>query len=360
LTKARDSSTCRLFLAVLLTVATTGAASGDVPSAALALLTDELVFGADDVADLVRGRIVKKTLDAHDPDTVVAVGAVRVGVPREFLLEQIRDIVSFKKSEYVLEIGTFGTPPRPEDVATLSLSADDVDAIRRCRPDDCGIKLTAGMLERLEQDVDWTRPDRQARATTVFRQLLVERAVAYLAEGAAALGTYVDKPGAGEVAEDMSALLAATDLLTRHAPELSRFFEHFPAEPDGTESFLYWSKEVFGLKPVISVTHVVIHTTRLDGTPLSFVASRGVYASHYFDGSLALTLAVEAADASTPAVYLVYVNRSRVDSLGGALGGLKRWIASRRVRDGMDDTLKGVRQRLEENYRGQQGATSNE
>jgi hypothetical protein len=154
------------------------------------------------------------------------------------------------------------------------------------------------------------------------------------------------------MADEMARMLLAPGPLAAYAPELLRFLEAFPRRRlADSEGFLYWSREVYGLKPVISATHVTIYTRTVGGTPMSFVVSRGLYASHYFQGSMALTLAIEAPGAASPALYLVYVNRSRVDALDGAFGGLKRWIAGRRVRGGMDETLSGLRQRLEEDYR---------
>ena len=101
---------------------------------------------------------------------------------------------------------------------------------------------------------------------------------------------------------------------------------------------------------MISLTHVTIFSKMHGDTSMSFVASRGFYTSHYFEGSLALTMAMEARSAAPPAVYLVYINRSRVDALRGAFSGLRRWAAGRRVRDELGTTLNALRKRLEQDY----------
>jgi hypothetical protein len=319
-----------------------------------ALLMNELQLAESDLTALARGVVVRKTLDTDNPDEVIAVGAVRIGVPRAFLVEQVRDIVAFKQSDLVQQIGTFGTPPRPADLEDLSVPEDDVAAIRTCQPGDCDLKLTTGMLERLQRGVDWESPDARGRASDLFKQLLVERLVEYLSGGTDTLGTYIDKREADSMGDEMASLLADARSLGVYAPELLDYLEAFPRQRlQGSESFLYWSKEAYGLKPVISATHVTIYT-KIAGTggavPMSFVASRGLYASHYFQGSLALTLAIEIENEPSPAMYLVYVNRSRVDALSGAFGGLRRWIASRRVRGGMKESLEGLKRRLETNY----------
>jgi hypothetical protein len=59
---------------------------------------------------------------------------------------------------------------------------------------------------------------------------------------------------------------------------------------DVTEDFIYWSKQKFGLKPVIAVTHVSIYRKPESRRPL--IASKQVCTSHYFEASLWLTAVV--------------------------------------------------------------------
>jgi hypothetical protein len=53
------------------------------------------------------------------------------------------------------------------------------------------------------------------------------------------------------------------------------------------------------------------------------IASKQIWASHYYDGSLGITVLVDA----NPGTYLVYLNRSRIDLLRDA--GFKRWLVKR-------------------------------
>jgi hypothetical protein len=83
---------------------------------------------------------------------------------------------------------------------------------------------------------------------------------------------------------------------------------------------LYWSKETFARKPVISVTRVAI--MRGNGRspfPEVLIASKQVFATHYTNGSLAVTMLLLDPPGSSPR-YLAYVNRSAVDVVGGLLG----------------------------------------
>ena len=84
---------------------------------------------------------------------------------------------------------------------------------------------------------------------------------------------------------------------------------------------LVWSKIKFGLKPVIAVNHISIYKRNSDAGPQVLVASKQIYANHYFNAFLALTAFVNVPGA-TNGSYLVYENRSRADGLEGPLGKL--------------------------------------
>jgi hypothetical protein len=206
------------------------------------------------------------------------------------------------------------------------------------------------MIRRVRTEILWSGPDAAAQATALVRNMLVAGAQAYLWRGDAALGEYRSRRRPVALADELRALIDASPFLTAYAPELRRYLEAFPfAELSGGENILYWSKETFNLKPIISLTHTAIHTATRGGTSMTLVASKGLYASHYLDGSLSLTVVLDAGTTGN-AVDLVYVNRTRVDALDGAFGGLRRWIVERRVRGALEETLADVKARLEAAY----------
>ena len=96
--------------------------------------------------------------------------------------------------------------------------------------------------------------------------------------------------------------------------------------------FIYWSKELVRGRPVISITHVAI-AAAVDDSPVAFaIGSKQIYAMHYFDASLGLTLLVPDRTSATPATYVVYLNRSRIDLFDGLFGGVARRIVAGRAR----------------------------
>jgi hypothetical protein len=315
------------------------------------LLGNHLGFGAAELQDLERGRPIKRSLAPSDPREIALAGAVRLEVPRAYFLDRFRDIVDFKRAPRVLQVGRFSDPPRLEDVRSLTLPDTEVEDLRRCRVGDCNVKLPASVIRRLETEVDWSQPDAREQVTRIVRGMLVDRARAYLRGGPAALEPDAARRSPVVPSRELAAILDASPYLVPYAPELRSVLEAFPRIGlPASEHFLYWSKETFELKPVISVTHVALYTPeRLDGT-MTIIASAGLYASHYLDASLGLTLVVDAA-AGREGCYVVYVNRSRVDALQGFLSGVRRALAERRARSGTEESLLFLKARLETDYR---------
>ena len=63
---------------------------------------------------------------------------------------------------------------------------------------------------------------------------------------------------------------------------------------------------------------------------------------------MGLTMALDGvAEAAKPGMYLVYLNRSRIDLLGGFFGGLRRVFLRCRLRDGVKKNLAEVARKLE-------------
>jgi hypothetical protein len=141
-------------------------------------------------------------------------------------------------------------------------------------------------------------------------------------------------------------ILQHSPYLWQGAPALSSYLSEFPrGEPADVESFVYWSKEQLDGKPVISVTHVCIWRGEAGGTPTVLVAGKQIMATHYLNGGLGLTVLLGGADEA--ATYLVYLNRSQTDVLGGFWGGLKRAIIERRLERETGRVVLGLRTRLE-------------
>lgn len=317
---------------------------GIAPELHTVLLRD-FKFTPSEIGELEHGRIIKRALGSATPGEIAVVGATRVNVPKEILVERFRDIVHFKSGADVLQIGRFSSPPSIDDLAALTVDRADFDG-RDCRVGDCDVRLPAASIWRFQKEINWAAPDAASRAAVLFKQMIVDDVRAYLAGSPERFTQYDDDKRPIRPVDEFNGLLKNFASIGSLAPDLPGYLERFPASPlTGAEDFLYWSKEKVAGMPFITVTHVTI----APGAGGSIViASKDVYSSRYFDTSLGVTIASDAAGADAHrAFYLVYANRARASALKGMLGGLRRAIVERRAKSSLDENLKEVKARLE-------------
>jgi hypothetical protein len=193
--------------------------------------------------------------------------------------------------------------------------------------------------------VNWQSADADLQAAGLFKRLLFDEVNAYASGGTGRILQYDDDKRPVRPVDDFAGLLANSPYLDVVLPGLGAHLDHFPNRRlDGAEDFLYWSKEKFGLTPFISVTHVVAWADARQ----TIVATRDVYSTRYVDASLSLSIASDSVG-DRSSFYLFYINRSRANALKGALARLRRSIVERRARGSLEENLKLVKRRLEEN-----------
>ncbi len=303
----------------------------------------------ESVERLQAGQVVARVLDTHRDSEVACLGAVIIAVPSEYYLNQFRDIGRFKKGPEIPQVARLSNPSSVSDVRNLSLTRADADALKTCRPGNCNLKLSTAMMGQIAKGLDGS-PNTLARADLVFRAVLIDYVKRYLAEGNRGLACYADESPPVCLSKELSELSGEFSLLRQYAPALYEQLSQIPAA--GPDSFLYWSLEDLGpLKPVLNVTHVIIYSEEFEGLRWSFVVSKQIYASHYFRASLGLTVLVDVGHGS---VLMLYLNRSRVDGLGGWLGAVKRALVRHKLRSGIEQNVARVRASLERSYRSSQ------
>jgi hypothetical protein len=318
-----------------------------VPEPARSILARDIRLSPDQWRRLVSGQVVAGTLDTARRDELTVYGAMRVAMSKEQFFARYLDIARFRRHEGVLQLGRFGSPPSADDVAGLTVEPDTLRGLRTCRPGDCKVKLSAPMMDALRTGVDWSAPGAPEQAQRLFGRLLADLVAAYLREGDVALPVYADKSRPVRLS-DTFAGLADRSILAALAPAVRACLAAFPAATcDTVGSVVYWSTDDFDLKPVISATHAVVY--RVPGHPNALVgAARQLYASHYFQASLGLNLAVDVgADPERPAIYLVHTNQFSLDAFDGMLGGLRRKITRGRASGKVADALEGLRRTIE-------------
>jgi hypothetical protein len=303
-----------------------------------------VVVSEGDRARLDRDQVLTRVLSGKGGQLAVFV-ATRLNAPPDALVAWMRAIAELKRSTFVLAIRRFSDPPRPSDLEDLTLDQRDLDAIRRCRPGDCGLKLSAGEIESLRAVVATAGAEWREAAQREFRRLLAERVVQYRAGGLAALAPPADRKSRRRD-EALSAIVAQSPYLAK-LPQVVAWLKDYPPADSGVESFFYWSKEYYGGgKPVISITHVGIVRPESDHRlPAILVAGKQIFATHYLEGGLGLTMVLR--DATSGTSYLAYINRSQVDMLRGSFGAFVRGVLEDRVEHQAPLIVRGLRARLE-------------
>lgn len=312
-----------------------------------------------DFARLDRNQVVARAMDVGDRREVATLGVARLRVTPAFYAERLGDVADFKRDEAVLQIGTFGDPPSPRDVADLVLDESDLRSLRTCRVGACGVQLPAGAIDRFRREVAWDSPEAARQANTIMRELLLDQVAGYRQGGAEASLEYADASVAVCTIREFASLVDAQGSRPGVAlfPPLRQHVLAYPSAPAAdTRDVIYWSKEKVGSRPVVSVTHLAIW--RAAGkSPAEFVAaSKQIYGSHYFDASLGLTMLVRDETAS-PSTFVVYLNRSRVDVFTGPFGGIARRIVNAKARAAVSDQLTRLQSRLEAQFAASHGSS---
>ena len=290
-------------------------------------LREKAAFDERDLAALQLNQPVVRLVPATDKREVAVTGLVNTNASAEEFLRSYRDSMMRKNNNAILEIGNFGREPAVSDLDGLTLEPTDIDDLKECVVGDCQIKLSAPMIERFQKEIDWDAPDYQLRVTNLFKQMLVAYVKDYRARGETALIEYNDKTDSVSLAAEQRALTSA-------AGYVSSFLTDTKSGLQLLQETLVWSKIKFGLKPVISVNHISIYKRNSDAGPQVLIASKQIYANHYFNAFLALTAFVNV-PGTTNASYLVYENRSRADGLEGPFGKLKRGVVEKKALEGL-------------------------
>lgn len=332
-------------LSIALMAARIALVGGQVAADPFAFFRPVVMVNPTDHERLDKGEALVRMLPAREGEVGVF-AAVQVKADADRLIVWLRNIAQLKKSALVLATARFSDPPQIQDLDALTLDDADLQDIRRCRPGNCGLKLGSSEMIRLQQAIAGAHGDWQPALQDAFRRLLIERVHAYLASGRAGLSPYEDHSRPVSLQAVFSTIVQRSPYLTERLPRFADYLNHYPqvSAPD-VESFLYWSKEQFGGKSVVSATQLSIFRPGDDALPEVIVAGTQIFTTHYMNGSLSLTMIVRGSGGSPN--YVVYLNRSQVDVVGGFFGGLVRRIIERRVKGEAVDVLQGLRRRLE-------------
>lgn len=300
------------------------AVAGDAPLAAqeqrlsdklFEFLENELDLSKGELKSAKEGRLVTKKLDTDVKQEVAMFGITRLNVSADTFLAE------YGKDSFMIELaasgswGFFSTPPVPEDVQELIVPSTDIDDLKKSNVGDSKVKGPLELLDAFRQ-LDDSIADYQQQADGIFQRELLRYAQSYMQQGNAGLIEYRDKQNPIKVADELQDILKQSPYLDTYMPELRPYLEQYPnSELPGASSQLFWKIENFGTKakrPTISINHFVMYQPH---EAEMIAASKQLYANHYYEAALGLTVMVKDPENPESGVYFMHISRSRVDAL---------------------------------------------
>jgi hypothetical protein len=304
-------------------------------------LRQRAAFSADQIAALERGQQVVKLIPSNDQREVAFCGVMDLPSDSETALKAFNLSLNQLKQKSILQSGKFSNPPRVEDLESLTLSDGDILDLKTCTEGDCKLKLSAPMIQRFQQNIDWNAIDYKKQVNQLFRLMIVEYVTAYLQRGDVALIEYADQSLRVPLAREQESLLENLLYIHDVAPEFIRHLKAFPRSSLPVEHFLRWAIFDFGLKPVLLIDDVSTYRSEVHDIPRVLVLSKQIYADHYVDASLSLT--VVSGDRTRTNSNLLYVNHSRARLLASSFSSFKHELVERRLTTDLKELLRQTR-----------------
>ena len=310
------------------------------------LLTRQLLLTDTQVDAVRRGDPVVVPLETSVSSEIAIGGVVRIAAPASRLVAVVRDIERLVHGGGFLATRKFSSPPVEADMAAFRLPDGDIASLRTCRPGSCDVKLGQSALQAAAA-IDWDAPSAAARANRLMRRMAVDYIGRYRSGGNASLPVYQDDERPVSVAGEFDDMVHRLPGLSA-IPEVTTYLLQYPsARPAGVQDFFYWSLAEFGLKPVLRLNHVVIHSTRPASGLLYAITTKQLYASHYFHTALEVRMLVDDAERPGRGHYLVVLNVARSDGFGGLIGGVIKNQARKGALDGIGNALVAMKRLAE-------------
>jgi len=308
----------------------------------------------EQIATVDAGRPVAKVLSWGKPSEVYVFGAVHVDAAADAYMAFARDVGRLKGAEGYIAAGEIGDNATVAELNALTVDSDDVKALKNCREGSCDVQLPTASIQAFHEAVNWSRPDAGDQVNALARQMVLQLIGMYRGGGNGALGEYRDKEHPARIAEQFETMISRASALPEALPELRRYLLEYPrAELPGSESFFYWEKVNFGLKPTIRVNHAVVYRGRTQNRDFSAIAIKQLYASHYFYTALDTSVCIDDGAAQGPhGFYLLTLKGSQQEGLTGIKGSMLRKVVVSKTRSGLEGALASIKRTVEQTSRG--------
>jgi hypothetical protein len=335
-----------LAVALLLITPVTKAQGADEP---YRFFREFVGLSEDQIAAIRSGKAVAKVVESRTPDEVFVFGSVYVEANPESYLKLASDVEALRKLPGYLAIQRFSDPPQFSDLEGFTLEKQDIDELKNCKVGHCEVQLPTEAMDGFKQSIDWSAPDVADRVNHLGRQMALQALLNYMNGGNTALGVYRDKNHPAAVAETFETLITRLSALPVYLPELNQYLLEYPkAKSDKVQAGFYWEEVNFGLKPTFRIVQRVVYRGASPTDPAYALVEKQLYASHYFEAALDLTVCVR--DAQRPGFYIITVKGSKQAGLTGLKGSIVRKVAVDKARSSLERVLVTIKERLESHH----------
>ena len=344
----------RIATVVLLTLLVSPLIGSGIPSTDRTAEPDKFFhefIGLNDgqIREIREGKAIAKILDSPTADQVFVFGSVYINSTPERYLKFASDIDELRKLPSYILLQKFSDPPQLSDLTDFRMDEQDFKQLKNCKAGHCEVQLPTEAMEEFQRSVNWSAPDANDQANRLAQKMALEALLNYEQGGNAALGTYRDKNHPAVVAETFASLLGRSKALPVYLPEMHEYLLNYPKADSGNmQSEFYWEKVNFGLKPTLRVVQAIVYQGNSPERPAYAVAVKQLYASHYFESALDLTVCVkDEQHPARPGFYLITMKGSQQAGLTGLKGGIVRKVAVDKTRSSLEKALASVKQKLE-------------
>jgi hypothetical protein len=304
----------------------------------------------NDIQKMNQGQVVTKVLESGDKKYGMLVfGGVYINTTIERFAESYRDVKSLLEDKVYLDVQAFnelGSPPKLSDFDRIAFSRKDIDALQKCKPNDCDLQVFD--VVALQKRIDWNSVDKYDQVNKFARQRLFEVVTTYISGGLRAFGSYTDRDKPFNLYQNMQSMLDTSYYLPKD--KSGGIYQHVLDYPEGklpgALDFFYWENIDFGQGPTIRVNRVSMFPKGV-GVIKYVVANEQLYASRYIRIALQVFYCVpDTQNPGKPGFYLIEMNDSRLPDYSGIKLSVVRKIATGKGVQSTQDILSLYSKRL--------------
>ena len=228
----RKLASCLLALSLTLPNATPANAGADLDSlSALTAEATHLKLKPAEWQSLADKQIVTHAVSTRQTQEMAGFGAmVAEASPQEFITA-FKTLSVFERSETTIACGRFSAEPMIEDLAKLTVSDKDLYALMKAQVNAAEIKLSEPDIARIRAAAGPSplfNTKLKTRLAAEYKQMLLDKARAYLERGEASLTAYADQEETVNAKEAFAGILRSHSSAAERNPKLYAALNAFP------------------------------------------------------------------------------------------------------------------------------------